>query len=103
MADTSLLITDANRYRIPKYVFAAMSSWLGSISMGTVIGYTAPAIPSIGQKSSHVQLSSSAISWLGSLMALGAVFGSICAGISFTHFKFALVLILNILNERVEY
>jgi hypothetical protein len=102
MADTSLLITDANRYRIPKYIFAAMSSWLGSISMGTVIGYTAPAIPSI-KYSSHVQLSSSDISLLGSLMALGAVFGSICAGISLTHLKFALVLILNILNERLEY
>jgi hypothetical protein len=48
--------------------------------MGTVIGYTAPAIPSIQSPGSHVNLTTGEVSWLGSIMPLGAVFGSIIAG-----------------------
>lgn len=82
MADTSLLITDGQYSRIPKYILAAASSWMGSLALGTVIGYTSPAIPSVQSEGSHVQLTGADISWLGSLMALGAVFGSIVAGIA---------------------
>ncbi|XP_054167411.1 facilitated trehalose transporter Tret1-like [Oppia nitens] len=78
MADTSLLISSESRYA--KYMIASFSSWFGSLALGTVVGYTANAIPSVQSEGSHVKLSTNQISWLGSLMALGAVLGSICAG-----------------------
>ena len=80
MADTTLLVTDGQRSKVPKYVLAAVSSWMGAIALGTVIGYTANAIPSLEGPGSHVPVTNDEVSWLGSLMALGAVFGSICAG-----------------------
>ncbi|CAG2175007.1 unnamed protein product [Oppiella nova] len=84
MADTSLLIMEeSSRFsRIPKYMIAAISSWFGSLALGTVVGYTANASPSLQAPGSHVHLSTDQLSWLGSLMALGAVFGSVCAGSS---------------------
>jgi hypothetical protein len=62
-------------------MIAAISSWFGSLALGTVVGYTANASPSLQAPGSHVHLSTDQLSWLGSLMALGAVFGSVCAGI----------------------
>ncbi|CAG2101501.1 unnamed protein product [Medioppia subpectinata] len=83
MADTSLLIEESSRWgRWPKYMAAAVSSWFGSLALGTVVGYTANAGPSLQSEGSHVPLTTDQLSWLGSLMALGAVFGSICAGSS---------------------
>ena len=82
MADTSLLVSDGSENRVPKYVLASVCSWFGSVALGTVIGYTANTIPSLKESGSHVKVDDNDISWLGSLMALGGVLGSIFAGIS---------------------
>ncbi|KAH9424590.1 facilitated trehalose transporter Tret1-2 homolog [Dermatophagoides pteronyssinus] len=79
MADTTLLIDDQH-HRTPKYYFAALSGWLGSFSMGTVLGYSAPALASFDQQGSHIHLNKFTDSIFASLMPFGAIIGSICAG-----------------------
>lgn len=79
MADTTLLLTDPDRYRFPKFYLASFSAWLGSVSIGSAIGYTSVAIPTM-KYSKDIELSSDQQFWLGSLIALGALFGSAIAG-----------------------
>ncbi|XP_046912227.1 trehalose transporter 1-like protein [Dermatophagoides farinae] len=79
MADTTLLIEDQH-HRNPKYFLAALSAWIGSFSMGTVLGYSAPALASFKQQGSHIHLNSFTDSIFASLMPFGAIIGSICAG-----------------------
>lgn len=83
MADTSLLLDNERQGCLngfPKYYLAAFSSWFGSIALGTVIGYTSPAIPNMQLPNSHLQITDDEASWAGSLMAVGAAFGAGAAG-----------------------
>lgn len=80
MADTTLLIEDQH-HRRPKYCLAAFSAWIGSFSMGTVLGYSAPALASFKQEGSHIHLDGFSNSFFASLMPFGAIIGSICAGL----------------------
>lgn len=79
MSDTTLLIEDQNHHQ-PKYVLVALSTWIGSFSLGTVLGYSAPAITSLDESGSHLHLTDHQKSFFASLMPFGAVIGCICAG-----------------------
>lgn len=79
MTDTTLLIEDQH-HRSPKYYLAALSAWIGSFSLGTVLGYSAPALTSFKQEGSHIHLDAIGNSFFASLMPFGAIIGSICAG-----------------------
>lgn len=79
MADTTLLIEDQH-HRRAKYILPILSAWVGSFSLGTVLGYSSPALPSFDEPGSHIQLDGFLKSFFVSLMALGAVLGCICAG-----------------------
>nr|WBU86599.1 facilitated trehalose transporter Tret1-2 [Aleuroglyphus ovatus] len=79
MSDTTLLIEDHN-HRTAKYIFPVLSAWISSFSLGTVLGYSSPAIPSLDDPGSHIKLDGFLRSFFVSLMALGAVVGCVCAG-----------------------
>ena len=79
MADTTLLIDDHN-YRNAKYIWPVLSAWLSSFSLGTVLGYSSPALPSLDEPGSHLKLDGFLRSFFVSVMALGAVIGCVCAG-----------------------
>jgi len=79
MADTTLLIEDHD-HKSAKYYLPVFSAWIGSFSLGTVLGYSSPALPSLDDPGSHIQLSAFLKSLFVSLMALGAILGCIGAG-----------------------
>ena len=58
-------------------IFAAVSVSTGCLSYGICMAYTSSAIPSMMDSALH--LSDSQASWMSSLLALGAMFGSLSA------------------------
>ncbi|CAM1307224.1 SLC2A8 (predicted) [Pycnogonum litorale] len=56
-----------------KLYIAAFSAWLGSVAMGSTIGYTSPAIPLMREESSPVRITRNEAAWIGSLMNVGAL------------------------------
>ena len=93
MADTTLLIDDQEQ-KSAKYYLPVFSAWVGSFSLGTVLGYSSPALPSLDEPGSHIHMNDFLKSFFVSLMALGALLGCVCAG-KFDLFMFlALFLIL---------
>ena len=85
MTDTTLLIENQN-HRRANYILPVLSTWIGSFSLGTVLGYSSPAIPSFEVPGSHIQLDGFLKSFFVSVMALGAVIGCFCAGKIFKFF-----------------
>lgn len=62
------------------FYFAAASAWLGSVAMGTNLGYSSPAIPSLKNETTGLSLTENEVSWFSSLMTLGALTGGLVAG-----------------------
>ncbi|KAL1432274.1 hypothetical protein MTO96_013594 [Rhipicephalus appendiculatus] len=64
------------------FYVAAASAWLGSVAMGTNLGYSSPAIPSLQSNFSEggLEINENEESWFGSLMTLGALTGGLVAG-----------------------
>ncbi|KAH7986335.1 hypothetical protein HPB52_025041 [Rhipicephalus sanguineus] len=64
------------------FYVAAASAWLGSVAMGTNLGYSSPAIPSLQSNFTEggLEINESEESWFGSLMTLGALTGGLVAG-----------------------
>lgn len=64
------------------FYVAAASAWLGSIGMGTNLGYSSPAIPSLKQNITDggLNVTEDEESWFGSLMTVGALTGGLVAG-----------------------
>ncbi|CAM1307207.1 SLC2A8 (predicted) [Pycnogonum litorale] len=63
-----------------KLYFAAFSVWLGSVTMGSVIAYTSPAIPLMEKESSPVHITRNEADWVGSLSNIGALIAGPTAG-----------------------
>ncbi|XP_050046257.2 solute carrier family 2, facilitated glucose transporter member 8-like [Dermacentor andersoni] len=64
------------------FYVAAASAWLGSVAMGTNLGYSSPAIPSLKNNITDggLEINESEETWFGSLMTLGALTGGLVAG-----------------------
>ncbi|XP_064482679.1 solute carrier family 2, facilitated glucose transporter member 8-like [Ornithodoros turicata] len=74
--------TEKSRGGFELFYTATSSAWLGSVAMGTCLGYSSPAIPSLREANgtSSIMLSESEESWFGSIMTLGALICSPLAG-----------------------
>lgn len=79
MGDTTLLITDSDLHRWPKYYLASFSAWLGSVAIGSTLGYTSAALKTL-KETNDFKLTNDQVSWLGSLLPFGAIFGCALAG-----------------------
>ncbi|XP_075533209.1 solute carrier family 2, facilitated glucose transporter member 8-like [Dermacentor variabilis] len=64
------------------FYVAVASAWLGSVAMGTNLGYSSPAIPSLKSNITDggLEINDSEETWFGSLMTLGALTGGLVAG-----------------------
>ncbi|CAN7990247.1 unnamed protein product, partial [Ixodes hexagonus] len=63
------------------FYVAAASAWLGSVAMGTNLGYSSPAIPSLKRNDSNsFTLSANEETWFGSVLTVGALIGGLVAG-----------------------
>lgn len=60
-------------------VFAAVSVSTGCLSYGICMAYTSSAIPSMMEPNSALNITANEASWMSSLLALGALFGSLSA------------------------
>lgn len=62
-------------------MIAALSVSLGSLIVGFVSGYTSPAEVSMKDlQKEYFPVSDDAVSWIGGIMPLAALFGGICGG-----------------------
>ncbi|XP_025016625.1 facilitated trehalose transporter Tret1-like [Tetranychus urticae] len=76
---TSLIQYDGPKF--PRYYWAAVGAYLGSLSIGTALGYSSTALPGMKLQSSQLILTSKSLqSWFASILALAALFGGIIAG-----------------------
>ncbi|XP_013775171.1 solute carrier family 2, facilitated glucose transporter member 8-like [Limulus polyphemus] len=88
------LVTQTDNRKFRKFYLAAVAALFGSISMGTGLGYSSPAIPSLQSVNSNVHLSDADIPWFGSLLAIGALIGGPIAGFAIDYFGRKLTLML---------
>ncbi|XP_001946479.3 facilitated trehalose transporter Tret1-2 homolog [Acyrthosiphon pisum] len=58
----------------------ALSATVGPFAVGTVLAWTSPALPMLLSADSTIKITPDQGSWVGSLIAIGAIFGSIPAG-----------------------
>ncbi|XP_064486093.1 facilitated trehalose transporter Tret1-2 homolog [Ornithodoros turicata] len=65
---------------IQAFYYVAASSWLASMAMGTVLGYSAPALASMASNDSSIHLTPTQETWFGSVLAVGALGGSLVTG-----------------------
>ncbi|XP_053204136.1 facilitated trehalose transporter Tret1-like [Panonychus citri] len=90
---TSLIHRDGAK--IPRYWWAAIGTYMGSMGIGTAIAYSSTALPGMKQPSSQLLLTSTSLqSWFASILALSALFGGIFAGQSIEKFGRRLTLML---------
>jgi len=59
---------------------AALSTTIGPFAVGTVLAWTSPVLPMLESENSRIPITSDEGSWVGSLIAIGAIIGSIPAG-----------------------
>ncbi|XP_065302126.1 facilitated trehalose transporter Tret1-2 homolog [Dermacentor albipictus] len=64
--------------KLPAFYYVAGSSSLASVAMGSVLGYSAPALASMA--TSGIRMTRSQETWFGSVLAMGAVVGSLVSG-----------------------
>ncbi|XP_064483094.1 solute carrier family 2, facilitated glucose transporter member 8-like [Ornithodoros turicata] len=57
------------------------TAWIGSLSVGTALGYTSSAFPSMAKLDSGVFLNEDQQTWFGALLTLGALIASPVAGL----------------------
>lgn len=65
-------------FRKPKFILAASAALLNAVSVGITSTYSSTATESM--KSSSLNPSDSEVSWIGSTLPLGAIFGGLIAG-----------------------
>lgn len=71
----------------PKFVLAATAALVNAITVGIVSSYSSTAVESM--KSGPLNPSNIEISWIGSTVPLGAIFGGLIAGELYSiHFFF---------------
>ncbi|KAG1674334.1 Facilitated trehalose transporter Tret1 [Nymphon striatum] len=58
-----------------KLILAVFASWMGSVAMGTVIGFSSPSIPMMENNDEPLRITSEQADWFGSLLSLGALIG----------------------------
>ncbi|CAH1716649.1 unnamed protein product [Aphis gossypii] len=58
----------------------ALSATVGPFAVGTVLAWMSPAMPMLLSPTSKIKVTPNQGSWVGSLIAIGAIFGSIPAG-----------------------
>ncbi|XP_075534584.1 facilitated trehalose transporter Tret1-like [Dermacentor variabilis] len=63
---------------LPAFYYVAGSSSLASVAMGSVMGYSAPALASMAAGGIHMTRSQE--TWFGSVLAVGALVGSLVSG-----------------------
>ncbi|GFQ99587.1 facilitated trehalose transporter Tret1 [Trichonephila clavata] len=68
------------RHGFRKMYLAAIAALSFAVATGMVCGYSASATADMKRKTSPVKPDAGQIAWIGSIMALGAVFGGIVAG-----------------------
>ncbi|XP_015379736.1 PREDICTED: facilitated trehalose transporter Tret1-2 homolog isoform X1 [Diuraphis noxia] len=59
---------------------AALSTTIGPFAVGTVLAWTSPVLPMLQSENSRIPITADEGSWVGSLIAIGAIIGSIPAG-----------------------
>ncbi|CAH1708400.1 unnamed protein product [Aphis gossypii] len=59
---------------------SALSATVGPFAVGTVLAWMSPAMPMLLSPTSKIKVTPNQGSWVGSLIAIGAIFGSIPAG-----------------------
>ncbi|KAH7977641.1 hypothetical protein HPB49_003114 [Dermacentor silvarum] len=63
---------------LPAFYYVAGSSSLASVAMGSILGYSAPALASMSARGVHMTRSQE--TWFGSVLAVGALVGSLVSG-----------------------
>lgn len=63
-----------------KSLMAGLTMCLGSLAMGTVLGYPSPAVPNLNDHRNPFHVDSQQNSWIGSIITLGGLFGGLAAG-----------------------
>lgn len=61
-------------------LLAGLTICLGSLSMGTVLGYPSPAMPNLNDNVNPFHIDDEQNSWIGSIITLGGLFGGLAAG-----------------------
>ncbi|KAG0438699.1 hypothetical protein HPB47_016914 [Ixodes persulcatus] len=64
----------------PAFYYVAGLSSLASMTMGTILGYSGPALASMAADSSPIRMTPSQETWFGSILAAGALVGSLATG-----------------------
>ncbi|KAL1432118.1 hypothetical protein MTO96_013458 [Rhipicephalus appendiculatus] len=64
--------------KLPAFYYVAGSASLASVAMGSVMGYSAPALASMAARGVHMTRSQE--TWFGSVLAVGALVGSLVSG-----------------------
>lgn len=57
-----------------------VAATVGPFAVGTVLAWMSPALPMLLSENSKIRMTADQGSWVGSLIAIGAIFGSIPAG-----------------------
>lgn len=79
--DTVELTTRMKPPKIRKMYFAALSCLLLALSMGLATGYSAPATYDMQfRPDSSLKPTEDEVTWIGSILALGAMIGGLVAG-----------------------
>lgn len=79
--------TERKAAKIRPMYLSALSCLLMAVSMGLATGYSAPATYDMEfRNSSIVKPNKSQITWIGSMLALGAMIGGLLAGLYFKVF-----------------
>lgn len=61
-------------------MFSCFSATIGPFAVGTVLAWTSPVLPMLENPNSKIPITQDQGSWVGSLIAIGAIIGSIPAG-----------------------
>ncbi|KAH6945183.1 hypothetical protein HPB50_007508 [Hyalomma asiaticum] len=64
--------------KLPAFYYVAGSASLAAVAMGSVLGYSAPALASMAARG--VSMTRSQETWFGSVLAVGALVGSLVSG-----------------------
>ncbi|CAL8071347.1 unnamed protein product [Orchesella dallaii] len=78
-ASTKVIGQRLRKSRVPQ-IQASLAVALGAFSVGNVLGWSSPGLPSLLTSGHFPDLTKSDVSWIGSIITLGALVGSILTG-----------------------
>ncbi|XP_069702949.1 facilitated trehalose transporter Tret1-2 homolog [Periplaneta americana] len=78
-SSTDILIKPSKPRLFPQLLAALLSCWV-NLASGASLGYATPALPSLQNPDSRLQITENEGSWVASLMMLGALVGGVLAG-----------------------